>query len=272
METHTIMVNRWNPNDRIRRLTDELRTAPKSVPKDAVVRCVLRTPAHVGFGLHRRLISVDILMKRTFVSANDFFVAGLKAARKGYGQYFCRDSFIREKEAIGHGRTVTRGGATRIPRWSRSLVSDLSESLPEVVGATRGFWIGSGGLDANGGLPDLDLRGGIGNHKDLLTHSIMMVATAEAVLVDLNALILLTHEHLPNDRDPLGDSLGQVCGRTSTGAHTGDDVGIICHLAVDGTLQVAAYKDLPFHAPMEIHQALFEANDATETINVARNR
>lgn len=272
MEANTITAKCLNPDDRVKRLTDEFRTAMKAVPKDAVVRCVLRTPSHAGRGLHRRFSNVAALMKRAIVAADDFFVAGVKAARQGYGHEFSRDSLVRGKEVIGRGWQVTHGVATQIPRWSRSLVSDPSESLPEVVGATVGFLIGSGGLDANGGLPDLDLLAGIGNHRSFLTHSIIMGAAAEAVLIALDELILLTHEYLPNDRDPLWDSLVQVYRRTSAGAKTGVAVGIAYHLAVDGTLQVAAYKDLPFHAPMEVHQALFEANAATETLNATKGQ
>lgn len=270
MDTCVISANSWNPDDRVRRLTDEFRTALNSVPKEAVVRCVLRTPSHAGRGLQRRLSGAVLLMKRSIVAADDFFVAGMRAAKEGTGREFSRSSLLRGKEMVGNGIRVTQGVATQIPRWSKSVISDPTESLPEIVGATLGFLIGSGGLDANGGLPDLDLLAGIGNHRSFLTHSIIMGAAAEAVLIALDELIALSHEHLPIDRDPLWDSLLQIYGRTSGSAKTGVAVGIAYHLAIDGTLQLAAYKDLPFHAPMEMHQALFEANAATEAVHAVK--
>ena len=46
-------------------------------------------------------------------------------------------------------------------------------------------------------------------------------------------------------------------------------MGLAYHLAIDGIIEPAPYKDLPVGAPMEVHQTLFAANAAAEAVDVS---
>jgi hypothetical protein len=99
-----------------------------------------------------------------------------------------------------------------------------------------------------------------------------MGAAAEAVLIALDEVVLLTHKHLPYDHDPLWDSLYSQFQRATGAATVGVGFGIAYHLGVDGSIQFASYKDLPFSMPMEAHQAVFEANAGVEALYAATPR
>lgn len=51
-----------------------------------------------------------------------------------------------------------------------------------MLAAFLGFYAGSGGVDGDGGIPDLDLLAGIDAHRSILTHSILAGVVAEGLL------------------------------------------------------------------------------------------
>ena len=201
-----ITIGAWESNDRARRLTLEFRHALASVPKEAVMRCVIRTPQNTLHGLGRRLTRAATTAKRLIVAADDFVSAGYGAAMQGEARNYAQKQMQSGRQLLTQTGSHAQAFAQQLPTWLKSIRSNPSETLPEIVGATLGFMVGSGGFDANGGLPDLDLLAGIGHHRSVLTHSILMGAAAEAVLIALDELILLTHEHLPPIHDPIWDT------------------------------------------------------------------
>lgn len=68
---------------------------------------------------------------------------------------------------------------------TRNLVSYLGENPKQAaldcVTLAIGFYCGSGGLDGDGGIPDLDLELGIGAHRSIFTHSILSGIAIEAI-------------------------------------------------------------------------------------------
>ncbi len=267
MQYDALPLGRCERETRAKRLADELRFALAKVPKKSILKCILMTPLHTSTGVKHRLSKAATFARRLIVSTDDLVVDGYRSIRDGDLRGFAERSWNSGSAVIKTTATTSRAVAHGIPQWLRDVRSCPAETLPEIIGATLGFLIGSGGLDANGGLPDLDLVTGIGNHRSFLTHSILMGAAAEAVLIALDEVVLLTHQHLPPEHDPLWDSLHRQFKRTTKMAKVGVGLGLAYHLGVDGSIQVAAYKDLPVSMPMEAHQALFEVNAGVEVMH-----
>lgn len=150
---------------------------------------------------------------------------------------------------------------------SHALYNDPKNNAPGVLALATGFLAGSGGLDANGGIPDSDLALGIGWHRSPVTHSIIAGVVVEGAILSLVDLTGVIHDKLPPGYDPFWDKLlatkESIAARLSEGA----SAGIAYHLAADATLQSGAYHDLPIAMPMEAHQALLAANAAAEGID-----
>jgi hypothetical protein len=152
----------------------------------------------------------------------------------------------------------------------RALLRDPKGMAPKVLGAFLGFNTGSGGLDGNGGIPDLDLLAGIGYHRSPLTHTIIAGIVAEGMLLAIVDLAAEIHSRLPHDHDPLWDSLARIGRPFMESASISLSAGIAWHLLVDAGIQPAPYHDLPFSMPIEAHQAVFAANGAAEGVDAAR--
>lgn len=129
-----------------------------------------------------------------------------------------------------------------------------------VVGALAFYFVG-GGLDGDGGVPDLDLEVfGIGGHRSWVTHSILPGVVNETGLFSLYDFIVRAHAYLPNPHDPLWDDVRSRLNTWLTSARDGASAGLAFHLGVDATLQPGVYRDLPFSASQDIHNAILGAN------------
>jgi hypothetical protein len=264
MDRNALLQNSWSVDDTSLRLTEELRYALKNVPKDQLAKCLIKTPFHVCNGLGSRVTNVYNSAKKLIVSVDEFAtdtytdfqnkkLTSLVDAYKDLGLAVARSISSRSQDL-----------SSKVSLWLKLIRTNPAEILPEVIGMTLGFLIGSGGLDANGGLPDLDLLAGIGAHRSILTHSILIGASAEAILVAIDEVVLLIYEHLPTGYDPIWDSLHAKFSLAMDSTNAGTGFGIAYHLGVDGTVQIATYKDLPFSVPIGTHQTLFAINAVTE--------
>lgn len=249
---------------RAERLAQELRYALRNVPRNEVRKCVTRLPGALVEGLTRRTQRAAWWARLAATAVARKTGEGFHSVRSGRGMEFARATGEEAMVLLEEVGSVAAGIAKRVPTWCHALATTPEQVLPEAVGGVLGALIGSGGFDADGGLPDLDLLAGIGYHRSIVTHSIFIGAAAESVLVSLDGLVLLTYRHLPPEHDPLWDLLNDWASRTSTAAKLGTSVGIAYHLGVDGTLQVAALKGLPFSAPIEAHQAILVGNTVME--------
>jgi hypothetical protein len=152
-----------------------------------------------------------------------------------------------------------------------ALFSDPKKNAPGVLALALGFITGSGGLDGNGGVPDTDIAMfGIGDHRSFLTHSIIAGIVIEGAILALADLSGIVCDKLPEGQrsafwDTLSSTKDQIANKLAVGA----SAGIAYHLAVDATIQPAAYKDLPLSMPMEAHQTLFALNAAAEGVDAA---
>ncbi len=175
----------------------------------------------------------------------------------------------RAAAAIDGSLSFGRESARVISVVSQGLIANPKETAPKILGAFLGFYAGSGGVDGNGGIPDLDLLAGIGAHRSIVTHSILAGVLAEGVLLSIADLATLIHERLPIHHDPLWDELAKSASPLMQSLATGTSAGIAYHLLVDAFIQPAPYHDLPFGMPIEGHQAVMGANGAAEGANAA---
>lgn len=154
---------------------------------------------------------------------------------------------------------------------ARAVSDNPRENAPGVLALALGFVAGSGGIDGNGGIPDTDIAlFGIGDHRSLLTHSIIAGLVAEGAILALADLAGIVCDKLPAEqRSAFWDTLSNTKDRIAAQLAVGTSAGIAYHLAVDATLQPAAYKDLPISMPMEAHQVVLATNSLVESSDAA---
>ena len=151
----------------------------------------------------------------------------------------------------------------------RALLRDPKGMAPKVLGTFLGFNAGSGGLDGNGGIPDMDLLAGIGYHRSPITHTIIAGILAEAAILAVVDLATEVHGRLPHDHDTLWDGLARVGRPFAESASISLSAGLAWHLLADAGFQPAPYHDLPISMPIEAHQAVFATNAVAEGADAA---
>lgn len=180
-------------------------------------------------------------------------------------------------EQVGDRTAAGIDGSIALVRGARDLVTGVGgglvdnprENAPKMMAAFLGFYAGAGGVDGDGGIPDLDLLAGIDAHRSILTHSILAGVAVEGVLLAIVDLASEVHAKLPFDHDPLWDRLAEAGAPLAASLATGASAGIAYHLLWDAGIEPAPYKDLPFSMPMEAHIGLMAANGAAEAAYVA---
>jgi hypothetical protein len=176
----------------------------------------------------------------------------------------------RTAAAIDGSIALGKEGAGALSAIGRGLVSNPKETAPKILGAFLGFYAGSGGVDGNGGIPDLDLLAGIDAHRSILTHSILAGIVAEGALLAIADLATQVHGRLPVDHDLLWDELAKSAAPLTSSLAAGTSAGIAYHLLVDAFIQPTPYHDLPFSMPIEGHQAAMAASGMAEGTAAAR--
>lgn len=175
----------------------------------------------------------------------------------------------RTASAIDSTLAVSRESRRLVVSISRGLIQNPKAYAPAVLGAIFGFGVGSGGLDGDGGIPDLDLLAGIGAHRSPLTHSIIAGIVIEGILLTLADLAADVHGKLPHDHDPLWDSLAKVGRPLTESLAIGTSVGLAYHLLIDALVQPGAYHGLPIEMPIEAHQVGLAVNGVAEGADAA---
>jgi len=143
----------------------------------------------------------------------------------------------------------------------------------QMLMSVLGFNIGGGGLDGDGGIPDLDLLFSIGHHRSILTHSVLPMIILEGLCISLIGLVNVVHSNLPERHDPLWDDMKSSNKLVLESFFTGMSLGLAYHLGVDGTLHGdGSYKNLPFSMPKFGHQLIAGVNSLTELIDTTRSK
>ena len=149
-----------------------------------------------------------------------------------------------------------------------ALQENPKENAPDLIVGVLAFLAASGGPDADGGFPDLDLVIGFGAHRSIFTHSILSGAAIETGLYSIATLIGIVQKNLTLGHDPLWDTIHQNKDTYLSAESKGVSAGIAYHLFVDGTVQTGSYHDFPIPMTSEGHQGLFVANAAAEALDV----
>lgn len=252
-------------DDRLARMRSELASALERTDKAQVRSWALRSAGRIPSGVGRRAVKLG---KLAWSMAKWLYAEGKDAVAAGASGQLQEHAESRARAAVATGRDLTAEAAT-FGKHVAGLAIDLTKSperaAPELLGLGIGFFAGSGGLDGDGGIPDLDLLPGIGAHRSIFTHSIIAGAVAEAMIASTLELVLLVHGQLPSRRDPLWDTLALTAVRTGAAARIGIDLGLATHLAIDGTIDgMTPYKDLPGSLPMDAHRAILLGNAAAQ--------
>jgi len=155
--------------------------------------------------------------------------------------------------------------------FSSSLYNRPGEAAPKVVAGILGFLVGSGGVDGDGGIPDLDFLGGIGAHRSIFTHSVVSGIVVETLVLSFLDLSKTVYRNLPEEHDRFWEDLNAASDDVFEALTIGISLGIAHHLAVDATIDGdGTYKDLPISIPAEGHQAILVANAVVEGGDAAK--
>jgi len=160
--------------------------------------------------------------------------------------------------------------ANKVGAIEDALEQSPQQAAVSLLSLLLAFYAGSGGPDGNGGIPDTDITiMGIGDHRSFLTHSVISGTVIEAVILAMADLVDTVYGQLPAQHHQFWDKLREVQAQAKQPLIQGMSAGISYHLAVDGLLQPAAYKDLPLPLSIEGHQAVFVINAAAEAAGIA---
>ena len=112
----------------------------------------------------------------------------------------------------------------------------------------------SGGMDLEGGIPDMDLAFGIGNHRNIWE---ILIRFLVIILNDV-------HEKLPENHSGVWDTINRYIKQSEGIAISAMWAGISAHLLKDSNLLTAGntkpYVGIPFSMSNASHKLLFAAN------------
>ncbi len=156
-------------------------------------------------------------------------------------------------------------------RLSTAINNEPSVYVPKLAAGVLGFLGASGGLDGDGGVPDLDFLGGIGAHRSIFTHSIIAGIVIETILISFSDLTKTVYRNLPEHHDQLWDRLVVGNGEIMMALSQGISAGIAYHLGVDATIDGdGLYRDLPVSMPQGAHDFIISTNAVTEGVDSMR--
>lgn len=208
----------------------------------------------------------SLLAKITTLSADEL-VSVISAFNGGTLGEYANDRVDRAQQfAAG----ISERGQSTLTLIAKTIESHPSDAATHLLGAVIGFYCGSGG-DGDGGIPDLDLLGGIGAHRSIFTHSIIAGAFVETAVMSLVDLTQVVHARLPAEHSKFWDTLLRHTEIGSSTFVSGASIGIATHLGVDTLLDgFTPYKDLPIALPQFAHEALMGFNGGIEGAHGAR--
>lgn len=208
----------------------------------------------------------SLLAKITTLSADEL-VRLISAFNGGTLGEYANDRVDRAQQfAAG----ISERGQSTLTLIAKTIESRPSDAASHLLGAVIGFYCGSGG-DGDGGIPDLDLLGGIGAHRSIFTHSIIAGAFVETAVMSLVDLTQVVHARLPAEHSEFWDTLLRHTEIGSSTFVSGASIGIATHLGVDTLLDgFTPYKDLPIALPQFAHELLMGLNAGIEGVHGAR--
>lgn len=233
----TFESNPWDSlPDRLPRLRAELSMALASLPDGELREWALSLPQLAAGGIVRRGLGLKHLGEALARFTSREWHLGRKAWRQHrlwrHLEHRARETGQSSAQMAKMARDIAKGYALQVAANPR-------EEAPVILAGVLGFAAGSGGLDGDGGLPDMDLIAGIGAHRSLLTHTIVIGVLSETLVLGMVDLAGRVYDHLPRDHDELWDLLDQRDSRVISALLGGVSLGLGYHFAVDATVDSA---------------------------------
>lgn len=147
--------------------------------------------------------------------------------------------------------------------WQTLDAGERRELVADALVAGVTAYLVAGGPDLEGGLPDLDLLFGVGMHRNPFSHTFLVALGAEMSIRFVAAALAQLHERLPDDHDPMWDTLKATFERRYEAAIVGVWFGTALHLLKDAGLPFQPIKPmtgLPMTLSMAGHQMLLAGN------------
>lgn len=132
-----------------------------------------------------------------------------------------------------------------------------------IAGVTA--WFVAGGADLEGGIPDLDLVFGVGNHRNPFSHSLILGLSVEGGMRFTAAALSRVYAHLPEQHSRVWDWALETFDKTYEAVIVGVWFGSALHLLNDVGLPGARTKPyvmLPVSLTNAGHQALLASSAA----------
>lgn len=247
-------------------LTSELRYAWNRSNSADLQRWGAQTVSDFATVFSRRVSNFLSLIRRfgekTLVEAREAFVAYDLNNLEGHLQG--RLSILGTNIAALYDQAVLDMSAL-----GDALKSRPSDVAPKLLTALVTSLLVSGGPDADGGAPDLDLVFGIGAHRSIFSHSILMGSALETAFLSLLRLVRLVHAKLPEGHSPGWDELAKYAEQVASGAIAGAGLGMAYHLIIDGLVQTGTLHGLPFPMSQEAHDAVTAGGGFIEAQDLA---
>jgi hypothetical protein len=247
---------------RFERMAKELEYAIRHTSAAEMAELVTFLGSDAGAAIIRRVTGIWGLAEKLFGGTVDELSSMVTALR---GDRFMDHVARRIGEASFTVTDALQGGARNLSSLARELKGSPAEAGPKLLVLVLSSIAASGGVDGNGGAPDLDIPlMGVGEHRSPFTHSIIIGTALEASLLLLMRLVLCTHKNLPADHDPLWNGIASQSLGILQASGKGASIGIAYHLMVDAVAQPGAYHGIPFDMPIEAHQTILGMNSVAE--------
>ena len=247
---------------RFERMAKELEYAIRHTSGAEMAELVSFLGSDAGSAIIRRVTGIWGLAERLLGGTADELSGMVTALR---GDRFMDHLAQRLGEASSTVTDALQSGARKLSSLASELNGNPAEAGPKLLVLVLSSVAASGGVDGNGGVPDLDLPlMGIGAHRSPFTHSIIIGTALETALLMLMRVVLCTHKNLPADHDPLWNEFSRRSVEILQAAGKGASIGIAYHLMVDAVAQPGAYHGIPFDMPIEAHQTIMGLNSVAE--------
>ena len=250
-------------------ILSELEYALKATSKKDLQSWGLGSFKHLGKVSVRRGNTLGLTflkLARFFVrEAYQFTGAGLKGNLSGHAKKRGQDLATEARDTL----SIFSDSCMQIYYQVRE---DPRRMAPRLIAAVIGLYVGSGGIDGDGGIADSDLLLGIEAHRSILTHSVLPGIIVEVATHSTIELVKVIHSNLPEQHDELWDIWMSGGAELAEDLGIGVSAGLAYHLGIDATLDGGGtYKDLPVSMPIEGHQVIALSGAVTEAADL-RNR
>ena len=246
------------------RLREELLFALERTRYSDLRNWALRVPKYGLKAVVSRINLVGSLAK----SVGSEFASAFKAIKRGNERDYFHDLRVRFSTEKDEKLAGLQRGIVSLAEAARQDPKDVAIRYFTLA---LGFNVGSGGFDGDGGLADSDLLAGIGAHRSIFTHSILMGVAVETICLSVLDLSRVLHQNLPDDHSEKWDQFLEVESKSLSDFKDAVSIGLSYHLGIDATIDGGGtYKDLPFSAPQEVHQVILAANAVAEANSVIK--